>query len=77
MNSTTSFTYQIPESAVGGEYKIVIQGSYMADAIMKFRIRQYEKQLLVAQAELTQESYRPGENVTGTLRVKTAEGSAF
>jgi uncharacterized protein YfaS (alpha-2-macroglobulin family) len=43
VNSTTSFTWQIPESAVGGEYKIVIQGSYMADSIRKIRVRQYER----------------------------------
>ena len=43
VNSTTSFSWQIPESAVGGEYKIVIQGSYMADSIRKIRVRQYER----------------------------------
>lgn len=39
VNSTTSFTYVIPDNSAGGEYKILIQGSYMADAIQKFRIR--------------------------------------
>jgi uncharacterized protein YfaS (alpha-2-macroglobulin family) len=77
VNSTTSFTWQIPESAVGGEYKIVIQGSYMADSIRKVRVRQYERELLVAQAELSAESYKPGDNVTGVLRVKTPEGTSF
>lgn len=37
-NSTCSFTYEIPESAGSGIYKIVIQGSGMADSIMPFRI---------------------------------------
>ena len=47
LNSTLSFTYEIPESSdeksIGGEYKIVISGSNMADAVRVFRIREYEK----------------------------------
>jgi hypothetical protein len=49
----------------------------MADSIRKVRVRQYERELLVAQAELSAESYKPGDNVTGVLRVKTPEGTSF
>jgi hypothetical protein len=41
LNGTTTFTYQIPEDQIGGEYKIVITGSYIADTIRIMNIRQY------------------------------------
>jgi uncharacterized protein YfaS (alpha-2-macroglobulin family) len=40
-NSTISFTYVIPENQATGQFKVVIQGSNMADSIRIFRIRQY------------------------------------
>lgn len=76
-NSTISFTYEIPEDQTGGEYKIVISGSYMPDTIQLFRIREFEVQPLIVQAELDKESYSPGETINGVLRVKTQDGSHF
>lgn len=41
INSTISFTFPIPDNQAGGLYKIVVQGSGMADAIRVVRIREY------------------------------------
>jgi len=46
VNSTFSFTYDVPESnsdqIISGEFKIVVAGSYMADSVRVFRVREYE-----------------------------------
>ena len=47
VNSTLSFTWIIPDNQPGGEYKIVIQGSYIADSIILVRIKEYESEELV------------------------------
>ncbi len=75
VNSTVAFTWIIPDNIQGGEYKIVISGSYIADAIRVIRIREYQQEELVITAQLTQEAYLPGETVSGILRVRTATGS--
>jgi hypothetical protein len=72
INSTVSFTWIIPDNLAGGEYKIVIQGQYIADAIRVIRIREYEKEELIVQGVLAQDSYLAGELVQGVLKVKAA-----
>lgn len=70
VNSTLSFTFEIPDSQAGGQYKIVVKGSYFADAIRVIRIRDYEMQQLVVEAEFSSDSYLPGDTVAGTLTLK-------
>jgi hypothetical protein len=75
VNSTVAFTWIIPDNLQGGEYKIVISGSYIADAIKVVRIREYQQEELVISAQLSQEAYLPSETVNGILRVRTATGT--
>jgi len=76
-NSTASFTYKVPEDAVGGEYMIKVYNYNMPPAYRKIRIREYEKDNLIIVVTLGQDSYRPGDNVLGQITVTNADGSPF
>lgn len=47
----------------------------MADSIRMIRIRQYQLQDLIVTAQLSKESYKPGDLALGTLTVQPADGS--
>jgi uncharacterized protein YfaS (alpha-2-macroglobulin family) len=67
----------VPKTAVGGEYVIKISSNNMAPAKKLIRIRDYPRDSLVVKAVLNQESYRPGDTVTGQLTVSQPDGEPF
>eukprot|EP00347_Sterkiella_histriomuscorum_P007254 403349667 len=76
-NSTVSFTYRIPEDAVGGEYQVRTSGAGIPESIRVVRIRQYERQELNIQVQFNASVYKPGDFVNGTVLIQPADGSGF
>jgi hypothetical protein len=63
---------------VGGEYTISSGNSYqIASACKLVRIRSYPRDQLQVKTVLPLESYRPGDTVSGTIKVDTNDGSPF
>ena len=76
-SGTATFTYKVPSAAPGGEYYIYVYGYYMSPAKKLVRIRDYSRDMLVVSGVLNQESYAPGDTVTGKLTVRQVDGEAF
>jgi uncharacterized protein YfaS (alpha-2-macroglobulin family) len=78
-NSTSTFTHKLPLDAVGGEYvvKVVTSNGQITPARKLIRIRDYPRDLINVKVTLPLESYRPGDTVTGNIKVELPDGSAF
>ncbi|CDW88298.1 a-macroglobulin complement component [Stylonychia lemnae] len=76
-NSTVSFTYIIPENASGGEYQVRVSGGVVPESIRVVRIREYQRQQLNVQVQFDAQAYKPGDDVNGTIRIATQDGSTF
>lgn len=77
-NGTAAFTYKVPEDVVGGDYILSVGNSYQVAPSSKLvRIADYPRDQLQLIATLPQDSYNPGDTVTGQLVANTMDGSAF
>lgn len=70
-NSTVSFTYKLPSDAPGGEYIITISNSKAPISKKLVRVRDYQRDELIVTTSLSYESYFPGDNVNGKIKVYT------
>ena len=69
-DSSASFTYKVPGSASGGEYTIKVSNYQIPSAIKLVRIRDQPRDNLVVKVNIPFESYRPGDTVTGQIKVE-------
>jgi len=77
-NGTAAFTYKVPSDVVGGDYILTVGNSYqIAPASKLVRIADYPRDQLQLIATLPQDSYNPGDTVTGQLVASTMDGSPF
>ncbi len=77
-NTTATFTYKVPQDASGGEYTISASNYYsVTPAVKLIRIRDYPRDAINIQVDLPVESYRPGDTVSGKIKLELPDGSAF
>jgi len=77
-NTAATFTYKVPQDASGGEYTISASNYYqVSPAVKLIRIRDYPRDAINVQVDLPVESYRPGDTVSGKIKVDLPDGSAF
>jgi len=68
----------VPEDAAGGEYTLkVYSSSQISPGVKLIRIRDYPRDLINIKVDLPLESYRPGDKVTGKIKVELPDGSPF
>ena len=66
-----TFTHKVAANTSGGEYTIrVYSNTNMAPVTKVIRIRDYPRDLLLVKTDLPYESYRPGDTVTGKIKVE-------
>ncbi len=67
----------MPSDVVGGEYTIKANSYQIPETVKLIRIRDYPRDQLLVKTDLTFESYRPGDTVTGTIKVEQPNGEGF
>lgn len=76
INTTATFTYKVPADIVGGEYTLKTNSySNVAPAMRLIRIRDYPRDVIRIESNLPYESYRPGDTVSGNIKVSTVDGT--
>lgn len=71
IDGTATFTYKVSANVSGGEYTIRASNNYyMPDAVKFVRIRDYPRDQLLVKTDLPLETYRPGDTVTGQIKVE-------
>jgi hypothetical protein len=75
-DSTLGFSWDIPASQAGGEYRIIVSHPFTGDAPAerKFDIRAYRPPRLKSQIVFVRDGYGPGDTVAANLHVERAEG---
>jgi uncharacterized protein YfaS (alpha-2-macroglobulin family) len=77
-STAATFTYKVPQDASGGEYTVSAYTYYqVSPAVKLIRIRDYPRDAINVQVDLPVESYRPGDTVSGKIKVDLPDGSAF
>lgn len=68
----------MPQDASGGEYTISASNYYsVTPAVKLIRIRDYPRDAINIQVDLPLESYRPGDTVSGKIKLDLPDGSPF
>ena len=75
-DSTTGFSWEVPQGQAGGEYTIKISYPWSghAPAERTFDIRAYRPPRIRTQIEFLRDGYGPGDTVVATLEATRAEG---
>ncbi len=75
-DSVLGFSWVVPESQAGGEYKVKVIQPWMGypPAERKFDIRAYRAPRLKSQIVFVRDGYGPGDEVAATLHTERAEG---
>jgi uncharacterized protein YfaS (alpha-2-macroglobulin family) len=78
VDGTVTYAWKVPEDIASGEYTIQVKHIlYLQTTTKIIRIRDYPRDLILVKTDLTFESYRPGDTVSGIIKAELKDGRPF